>query len=59
MGTDKLPKGVIVNFKVQPGCPNSNKNNECTDMKVDTDVEFEVGVTAVTCPKDWKTNDRR
>ncbi|XP_057293843.1 integrin beta-1-A-like isoform X2 [Hydractinia symbiolongicarpus] len=58
LGTDKLPKGVIVNFKVQPGCPNSNKNNECTDMKVNTDVEFEVGVTAVTCPKDWKTDDR-
>ncbi|XP_057295114.1 integrin beta-1-A-like isoform X2 [Hydractinia symbiolongicarpus] len=58
LASDKLPEGVIVNFKVQPGCPNTARNNECTDMKVNTNVEFEVGVTALTCPKDWKTKDR-
>ena len=46
---------LIVNYKpLSPNCtniPNSNPN-ECSDINIGEEVDFEVSVTARSCPTD-------
>ena len=53
---------LIFNYKpLSPNCaniPNSNPN-ECSDINIGEEVDFEVSVTARSCPTDLANAEKR